>query len=377
MTRSHYFFAGGGTGGHIYPALAVAEQMRKTQPDAQITFFCSRRPIDARILSKTGFEFIPLPVESFSLRPDKFVVFGATLLQSYKLAKEKIMPFVDRSIVIGAGGFASAPAVFAAGKLNVPVALLNVDIVPGRANKLLAGFAKEIFVQFEDTAGHFAKTKATVNVTGCPLRAGFAHPDKSKAIAESGLDENKKTLVITGASSGAMNINNAVCALLVDLNRFADDWQIVHLTGSADYQRVRDSYAAAKIGHKILDYYDDMPGLLAGADLVVGRAGAVSVAEYAAAGVAAICLPYPYHKDKHQYLNAGKLVEAGGAVIVEDIAGDCKQTSKNLLSELAALMKDDDRRGRMARCARAFAKLDAAEKIAERITNMSTGQGSR
>jgi UDP-N-acetylglucosamine--N-acetylmuramyl-(pentapeptide) pyrophosphoryl-undecaprenol N-acetylglucosamine transferase len=370
MTRSHYFFAGGGTGGHIYPALAVAEQMRKAQTDAQITLFCSRRPIDARILSKTGFEFIPLPVKSFSLRPDKFVVFGATLLQSYKLAKKKIMPFVDRSIVIGAGGFASVPAVFAADKLNVPVALLNVDTVPGRANKLLAGFAKEIFVQFEDTAGHFAKTKATINVTGCPLRAGFAHPDKSKAIAESGLDENKKTLVITGASSGAMNINNAVCALLVDLNRFADDWQIVHLTGSADYQRVRDSYATAKIGHKILDYYDDMPGLLAGSDLVVGRAGAVSVAEYAAAGVAAICLPYPYHKDKHQYMNASKLVEAGGAVIVDDLPGDNKRTSKNLLRELKGLMTNNQKCDQMARCARTSAKLDAAERIAQAIMRL-------
>lgn len=133
---------------------------------------------------------------------------------------------------------------------------------------------------------------------------------------------------------------------------------------------MRDSYATAKIGHKILDYYDDMPGLLAGADLVVGRAGAVSVAEYAAAGVAAICLPYPYHKDKHQYMNAGKLVEAGGAVIVEDIAGDCKQTSKNLLRELTALMGDDEKRCQMGRCGRASVKLDAVEKIAQAIMRL-------
>jgi UDP-N-acetylglucosamine--N-acetylmuramyl-(pentapeptide) pyrophosphoryl-undecaprenol N-acetylglucosamine transferase len=113
-----------------------------------------------------------------------------------------------------------------------------------------------------------------------------------------------------------------------------------------------------------------MAGLLAGADLIVGRTGAVSVAEYAAAGVAAICLPYPYHKDKHQYLNAAKLVEAGGAVIVDDLPGDNEQTSKNLLGELTILMGDDERRGEMGRRGRDLAKLDAAEKIAQAIISL-------
>ena len=370
MRRSHYFFAGGGTGGHIYPAIAVANQIRKADADAQITFLGSERAIDSQILAGTGFEFVPLPVKSFSLRPDKFVVFCMALLKSCKVAKQRIAPYADSSVVIGTGGFASAPAVFAANKLNVPVAMLNVDSVPGRANRLLARFAKEIFVQFADTAEYFAARKAKVSVVGCPLRAGFASCDKSKVIEESGLDESKKTLVVTGASSGAMNINNALCRLLGELGRFADSWQIVHLTGRNDFERVRSGYAGAKIGHKVLDYYDDMAGLLAGADLIVGRAGAVSVAEYAAAGVAAICMPYPYHKDRHQYLNAAKLVEAGGAVIVDDLPADNEQTSKNLLRELTALMADDQRRTEMGRGGRASAKLDATEKIAQAIMSL-------
>ncbi len=371
MSRSHYFFAGGGTGGHIYPAVAVAEHIRKAESDAHITFFCSERPIDSQILAKTGYEFLPLPAISFSLRPGKVIVFFSTLMQSYKLARQIITPVADRSIVIGTGGFTSAPAVFAAHRLNVPAAVINVDIVPGRANRLLARFANEIFVQFEDTAGCFTNMKAAVNVFGCPLRAGFANPpDKSKTITELGLDENKKTLVVTGASSGSASINDAICRLFSDLGRFADNWQIVHLTGKRDYERVFGGYADTKIGHKILDYYDDMAGLLAGADLVVGRAGAVSVAEYAAAGVAAICMPYPYHKDRHQYLNAAKLVQAGGAVIVDDIVGDCEQTSKNLLRKLKTLMKDDEKRGQMGRCGRTSAKLDAAKKIAQAIMRL-------
>jgi UDP-N-acetylglucosamine--N-acetylmuramyl-(pentapeptide) pyrophosphoryl-undecaprenol N-acetylglucosamine transferase len=258
----------------------------------------------------------------------------------------------------------------AANKLKVPVAMLNVDSVPGRANKLLARFAKEIYVQFAGTASYFAERKAKVSVFGCPLREGFGLCDRHKTIKELGLDESKKTLVVTGASSGATNINNALCLLLGELGRFADSWQIVHLTGENDSGRVRADYANAKIGHKVLDYYDDMAGLLACADLIVGRAGAVSVAEYAAAGVAAICLPYPYHKDKHQYLNAAKLVEAGGGVIVDDLPGDNEQTSKNLLSELMTLMADDERRSEMGHRGRSLAKLDAAEKIAQAIMKL-------
>ncbi|MHC5060659.1 MAG: UDP-N-acetylglucosamine--N-acetylmuramyl-(pentapeptide) pyrophosphoryl-undecaprenol N-acetylglucosamine transferase [Planctomycetota bacterium] len=367
MGRSHYFFAAGGTGGHIYPAIAVAEQIRKADADAQITFLGSERAIDSRILAGTEFEFVPLPVKSFSLRPGKFAVFCMTLIKSCKIARQRIAPYADRSVVIGTGGFASAPAVFAANKLNVPVVMLNVDSVPGRANRLLARFAKEIFVQFADTAEYFAAKKAKVSVTGCPLRAGFAGCSKSRFPEETGLDESKKTLIVTGASSGAMNINNALCRISGELGRFADSWQIVHLTGVNDFERVRESYAAAKIGHKVFDYYDDMAGLLAGADLIVGRAGAVSVAEYAAAGVAAICMPYPYHRDRHQYLNAAKLVEAGGAVIVDDLPADNEQTSGNLLRELTALMADDQRRTEMGRCARGMAKLDAAEKITQAI----------
>ena len=367
MSRSHYFFAGGGTGGHIYPAVAVAEHIRKAESDAHITFFCSERAIDSQILAKTGYEIFPLPAISLSLRPGELLVFFLRLVRSYRLARQKITPVADRSVVIGTGGFASVPTVFAAHRLNVPVAVINVDIVPGRANRLLGRFANEIFVQFADTAERFANTKAAVNVVGCPLREGFGHDDKHNTIEALRLDPNKKTLVVTGASSGSMNINDAVCALAKDLEPFAEYWQIVHITGQRGYERARAGYADVRIGHKIIDYFDDMPGLLACADVIVGRAGAVSVAEYAAAGVAAICMPYPYHKDRHQHSNAGKLVEAGGAVIVDDVVGDCEQTSKNLLRELTTLMADDEKRCQMGRRGRASAKLDAAEKVAQEL----------
>lgn len=267
-------------------------------------------------------------------------------------------------MVLGLGGFIAAPVCLAAHRHRIPIALLNVDIVPGRANKIIARWAQEIFVQFDDTAKYFNKTK--VQVTGCPLRADFDKPEPEKAIEQLGLDKNKKTLLITGASSGSANINQAICSLLDKLDNFADDWQIVHLTGRANFEQISGKKMNPKISYKISGYFDDMPNLLAAADLVIGRSGAVSVAEFAAAGVPTICIPYPYHKDKHQYLNAGKLVDAGAAVIVDDLP-DKQEFSKRLWFKLENLMKDDKKRQQMAKTAKKITNPQAAIKIAEKL----------
>ena len=386
MGKKCFFFAGGGTGGHIYPALAVAEKIIALAPSAKIHFFCSTRSIDAQIIQKAGFEYTTLPAKSFSLRPHRLVQFCIWFSKSYRLA-QKVIAARDNPIVVGVGGFVAAPVCRAAHQLapgpvpgatlptggrakKIPVALLNVDIVPGRANKMIARWADEIFVQFAETEEYFAKNHARIHVVGCPLRSGFENPQPEQAIKQIGLDQNKKTLLITGASSGSENINQAVCSLLEKLDSFADDWQIVHLTGHAHYEKVRQMYSRAKIAHKVMAYFDDMPNLLAAADLLIGRSGAVSVAEYAAAGVPSICLPYPYHRDRHQYLNAGKLVEVGAAVIVNDLT-DEKERASRLWAELQKLMKDEKKRQQMADACKKVARLDASAKMAERLLRIA------
>jgi UDP-N-acetylglucosamine--N-acetylmuramyl-(pentapeptide) pyrophosphoryl-undecaprenol N-acetylglucosamine transferase len=371
MGGGSFFFAGGGTGGHIYPAVAIAEQIIKLDPQADIHFFCSARDVDSKILSKAGFEYTPLAAKGFSGRPSKFIGFVSSFCKSVRIAKEKLAASRN-AVVVGAGGFVAAPVCWAARKLKMPVALLNVDILPGRASKMIGCFADEIFVQFEDTVQYFGKGEAVVSVVGCPLRSGFEGPEPAKAIEQLGLDENKKTLVITGASSGAENVNTAVCLLLEKLNAFSDDWQIVHLTGQANLEKVKDGYVGAKIANRVLGYWDDMADLLSAADLVVGRSGAVSVAEYAAAGVPSVCMPYPHHRDRHQYLNAEKLVEAGAAVIVDDLP-DEKERAEWLWEELEELMKDDSKREEMARNCTRVANLDAASVAAEKLLTISQG----
>jgi len=369
MSGKCFFFAGGGTGGHIYPAIAIAERMVNLEPKAKVRFFCSNRSVDLRILAKTDFVHASLPVHKFSLKPLELIKFFTSFIDSYRIAK---MAFIENrdAVVVGVGGFVSAPVCLAARKLNIPIVLLNVDIAPGRANKIIARWADEIFVQFEDTRKHFAKRKAEVNVLGCPLRSGFDNPQPEKAIEQLDLDENKKTLLITGASSGSESINTAVCSLLENLGAFTDDWQIVHLTGRANFENVQKGYVGAKISHRVVDYFDDMPDLLSAADLVVGRSGAVSVAEYAAAGVPSICIPYPYHRDKHQYLNAGKLVQAGAAVIVDD-KPKRKDMGGRLWAELEELMKNEEKRKKMAENCRVVSNTQAASRIAEQLLKNS------
>jgi UDP-N-acetylglucosamine--N-acetylmuramyl-(pentapeptide) pyrophosphoryl-undecaprenol N-acetylglucosamine transferase len=369
MVDRSFFFAGGGTGGHIYPAIAVAQQIVKIEPSAKIHFFCSRRSIDQRILGQAGFEYTALPATGFSVRPKKLIDFCKSLLRSYRIAENAVrMDF--NTVVIGAGGFVSAPVCLAAHKHKVPIALLNVDIVPGRANKINARWADEIFVQFPETEQYFTRRKKKVSVVGCPIRSGFRNPVADRAIEQLGLDRNKKILLITGASSGSENINKAVCSLLDKLAAFADDWQIVHLAGQNNYEKVYSQYSDAKISYKVVSYFDDMPDLLAAADLVIGRSGAVSVAEYAAAAVPSICMPYPYHKDKHQYLNAGKLVEVGAAVIVDDLP-DEKDRSEWLWEELEELMKNEQLRRQMVEGCKIIANPDADRKIAEQLLKMA------
>ena len=367
-----FYFAGGGTGGHIYPALAVAEQIARIAPEVKIHFFCSTRDIDKHILGQTRFEYTPLPARGFSIRPKGLIEFFRSFQQSNKIARD-VVGDGKHAVVVGVGGFVSASVCWVAHKRNIPITLLNVDIVPGRANKIVARWADEVFVQFDEAGRYFARRGTRASVVGCPLRAGFSHPDPDAAREPLGLDKQKKILLVTGASSGAQNINKTICSLLEKLDAFADDWQIVHLTGMANYDHVLSDYRAAHIQHKALAYFDDMPNLLAAADLVIGRSGAVSVAEYAAAAAPSICMPYPYHKDRHQYLNAGKLVEVGAAVIVDDLP-DEKDRAEWLWEELEELMKDDEKRREMAEACRSVARPQADVNIAQRLLEISGGE---
>jgi UDP-N-acetylglucosamine--N-acetylmuramyl-(pentapeptide) pyrophosphoryl-undecaprenol N-acetylglucosamine transferase len=361
----YVFFAGGGTGGHIYPGLAVAEKIAQLDSNVKIHFFCSDRPIDSQILSRTRFSFTPLGAQKLSFTPAAFARFVKSFFESQRIAALRLKGSGE-AVVVGIGGFVSAPVCRAAYRLRIPVKLVNVDIVAGRANKLCARWADEVFVQFDETIDYFAKRNLQINVVGCPLRKGFDNPEPQRAITDLGLEKGKKVLLVTGASSGSESINETICSLLDKLAAFANTWQIVHLAGNVHFKKIETLYKSALISHRVIGYYEDMADLLSAADLVIGRSGAVSIAEYAAAGIPSICMPYPHHRDLHQYLNAGKLVEAGAAIIVDDLP-DAQDRAEWLWEELEPLLKDEEKRQQMKESCERIANKEAAAKIAHAV----------
>jgi len=358
------FFAGGGTGGHIYPAVAVAQRIMAVDGfDVQI--LCSTRPIDRQVLEPLGIAFTALPATALGLGLAKAARFMATFWASYRRAC-RLLAGRDVAATVGVGGFVAAPACLAARRLGIPVYLINVDILPGKANRLVARWAREVFVQFDRTREAFSDLACRVTVTGCPLRVQFDRPDPAMARQQLGLDPRLHALLVTGASSGAMNINEAVVRILPRLEAFKDTWQVVHITGARHIEQVQAGYSGAAIRHNVIAYYHQMADLYAACDLVVGRSGAVSVAEYVACGLPSICMPYPYHRDRHQYLNAKVLADAGAAVIVEDVP-DPEQRADRLWRQLAILLADSNARQRMAAACRHLARPGAATAIAEAI----------
>ncbi len=369
MVSRTFFFAGGGTGGHLYPALAVAEQLTTLAPRCEISFLCSSRSIDETILSKTSYGYTALSAQGLGLKPAQLIRFARTFWDSAKVARMHLEKS-ENPVVVGVGGFASSPVCWAAHRMGLPIALINVDSVPGKANKLNARWAQSVFVHFEDTMQAFTGfKKANLLAYGCPLRQAFSDPKPARALAELGLAPHKKMLLITGASTGCQSINETMARILPDLEAYADAWQVVHLTGHHNYENVSGRLPKSRLSYHVLPYYDQMPDLMAAAHVIIGRSGAVSVAEYAASRVPSICIPYPYHKDKHQYINAGKLVEVGAAIMVDDLP-DLQDRSEWLWEELEPLLKNEDTRLAMAKACEQVATPDAAKKIAEHLLTM-------
>lgn len=366
----HFYFAGGGTGGHIYPAIAVAQQLAKLSPDSKLTFFCSPRGIDSHILKEAGFDYITLPATGMSLHPAKLLSFISNYSKSRKMASSVMSIAPKRSALISVGGFVSAGPVMAAKRLRIPTVMINVDYIPGKANKKLARHAREIFVQFSETKKMFKGSQKKISVSGCPLRDNFDSPNPEAVIEDLQLDKNKKILLIIGGSSGAQSVNNAITLLFPAIGCFASSWQIVHVTGRSNYQQVKSAYANSTLEYKIVDYYHNMANLYACADLLIGRAGGVSVAEYSTSGLPSVCLPYPYHKDNHQFLNAKPLVDAGAGLIVDDIPTDCVATSRKLADAVVPLMKDEEKRKQMAQAAAKLAPPAPAKQIAQSVIDM-------
>jgi len=365
-------FAGGGTGGHLYPAIAIAEAIRERVPDARFVFFGTQRPIDDRILSRVECDTVRQTLPALSPIPWRWPSIYLGLRRAGILCRDRLAADPP-AVVIGTGGMASVPAVREAHRMGIPTAILNPDALPGRANRHLASIASVVFAQWEETVGHYP-SGTDVRVLGCPIRPGFRCGERGAGIKRFGLRPDRKTLLVTGASQGARSINEAVIANLGWLESLPN-WQVLHLTGEKDHADTAHAYRNRSMTAVVVPYTDHMADVLNAADLVISRAGASTLAEVTAVGKASILMPYPYHRDQHQLANANFLARASAARIVRDGINPTINAPA-LRSALEELMTDDEAREAMAAAARRIGHPDAASDVAEHVLRLIENAGA-
>jgi UDP-N-acetylglucosamine--N-acetylmuramyl-(pentapeptide) pyrophosphoryl-undecaprenol N-acetylglucosamine transferase len=355
--------AGGGTGGHLYPGIAIARELLARQPDAAISFAGTAKGIEARVIPREGF---PLDlIRSSGLKGKSLMdrARGATLVPLGLLDGFRIVSRRRPDVVIGVGGYSSGPVVLAASLRGVPTMLVEQNAVPGLTNRLLARVVKAAAVTFDSTQAFFG-SKAFVS--GNPVRPEFfaaAGPNQ-----ESALDDQATVtrVLVFGGSQGAHAINVAMVEAAAQLAAGGSHLRLVHQTGERDVEMVRAAYRQAGLQADVEPFLYDMGRQLRSADVIVCRAGATTLAEITAAGKAAILIPLPTATDDHQRKNAEALAAAGAAEVLlqKDLTGPV------LADRLVALAADRARRRQMAAAAKSLAKPDAARVIVDRALEL-------
>jgi UDP-N-acetylglucosamine--N-acetylmuramyl-(pentapeptide) pyrophosphoryl-undecaprenol N-acetylglucosamine transferase len=360
--------AGGGTGGHLYPGIAVADALRVSMPDAKIVFLCTTRDIDRVILEPTGYEFIPQPI----VPPTTTIGGLLRFWKGWRETKDQVRQVLKErkpAAMLGLGGYAAGVGVKMAAHRRIPTAILNPDVIPGKANQYLMRYTQAVCCQFEQTTQYVSPDRREkLKVTGCPIRSEIIQlPQREAAMARLELQPNLRTLVVTGASLGAKTVNEAVLTMLETTP--LPGWQVLHLAGRDHAADVRSGYRELNVAARVIDFTPAMADVWAAADLCVSRSGASSCAELTACGVPSLLMPYPFHKDMHQRANAMVLSEADAAVLIDD-EKDRKKNAAKLKPVVESLVLDATKRQGMADAAKKLGRTDAASHVANIVASL-------
>ena len=349
--------AAGGTGGHLFPAVALAREFLRQESRTTILFVGTVRGIEAKVLAHESLELAIVaarPVMGRGLRGTVSALLSLPLAlwQSVKLLRKR-----RADLVIGVGGYTSPPVLVAAFLLGVRRVILEPNAYPGMANKMLGPLAHRVFLAFASAAGSFAPSK--VRVVGTPIRRAFL--DRIlEGTADAGVDRGQ-TLLIFGGSQGARAINTAMIEALPHLTAMRTGLAVIHQTGEADLGRVEAAYEAAGFKAEVVPFLFDMPRALRSADLVVSRSGAMTVAELAVCGKGAILIPLPQAIYNHQALNAQVMESAGAAVVLPQP----ELTGLKLAQTIEMLLRDPDRLRVMGERSRTLGRSDSTEAIVQ------------
>ncbi len=348
--------AGGGTGGHVIPALAIAQELKKHYV-AELMFIGTPRGIENRLVPAAGF-----PLRLVQVGALKNVSLATRLRTAFDLPRAlwdswRILSEFRPRVVIGVGGYASGPAMLAAALSNIPTLVFEPNVVPGFANRLLAPMVSAAATHFEETGGFFRRSA----VTGVPVRQAFFEISGRRA------GDASPTLLVFGGSQGAHAINQVMIEALAALREKVPGIRVIHQTGERDYNEALAAYTRAGGSAEVYPFIDDMPGYFARADLLVCRSGASTVAEVTAAGRPAIFVPFPRAADDHQKRNAQALERAGAAIMLEE----SKLKREVLVATVSSLLGDPARLARMAEAARKLSHPHAARDIARMAARLA------
>ncbi|MEO8572643.1 MAG: undecaprenyldiphospho-muramoylpentapeptide beta-N-acetylglucosaminyltransferase [Pyrinomonadaceae bacterium] len=350
--------AAGGTGGHIYPGIAVAKEIKRRDEESQILFVGTSHGLETRIVPENGFQLSLINSAGLKSVGLEGKLKGLAILPKSFLEARRLLKDFRPDVVVGAGGYVSGPVLMMASMMRIPTLVMDSNALPGFTNRRLAMFVDKAALTFEEALPFFGKKGV---VTGNPVRKEFfdiAEPESSE----------KVKLLIFGGSQGARAINDAMIDALPKLGLSADNLEITHQTGESEFDRIREAYDQA--GWKSADvrrYISDMVSEFAKSDLIISRAGATTCAELAAAGKASIMVPLPTAADDHQRKNAEAMQKAGASrmILQKELSGEV------LAEEISDLIGDPDAVTAMEKAAKEMARSDAAERTVDLIEELA------
>jgi UDP-N-acetylglucosamine--N-acetylmuramyl-(pentapeptide) pyrophosphoryl-undecaprenol N-acetylglucosamine transferase len=367
--------AGGGTGGHLFPGIAVARELLKRRPDTRISFAGTARGIEARVVPREGFPLDVLRSGGFKGKSMVDRAHAVALLPLGMVDAWRIVAARRPHLVIGVGGYSSGPVVLVAAVRGVATMVLEQNAVPGLTNRMLAPFVRAAAVTFESTCAFFGSKGF---VSGNPVRPEFLEEIRDgRNSGASGdpsgarVDASAARVLVFGGSQGAHAINVAMAAAAAELAAGSPPLRLTHQTGERDLEMVRDAYRRAGLEADVQPFLYDMARRIADTDLIVCRSGATTLAEITAAGKAAILVPLPAAADDHQRKNAEALASVGAARLLPQ----AEMTGPELARRILELAADAGARARIAGAARALAKPDAARVIVDRALKLIGGSG--
>ncbi|MBX9687938.1 MAG: undecaprenyldiphospho-muramoylpentapeptide beta-N-acetylglucosaminyltransferase [Candidatus Obscuribacterales bacterium] len=372
MLKHRVVLTGGGTGGHIYPALAVAEQFRDDSEVEAILYIGARAHMEEKLAAERQLDFVGLEVSGLPRRfSGKLLSWPFQFIAAVFDARRALLDF-QPSVVLGTGGYASAPALVAASMLGIPYAIHEPDAHPGLVNRCLARGASLVSCGMQGAHSRLKPNRGRIVVNGNPVGKSFVNPmRRDAACAILGLRSDLKTLLITGGSQGAKAINEAVLGALPALLEMDPPIQIIHQVGSKNLYECKerlDPLVLSNTRYFLRDYFDDLSVAYASSDLAICRAGAMTVSELSVTGTPALFIPYPYAAADHQTHNARYMAEKGAAIMMPQTG----LSAASLLKELKAILSDDERLRTMRKAMIAEGKGQASRDLASQLKELST-----